>query len=125
MQKYFIEQASAVDPREPKLPAWVREKLDTMRRAVLEALAEVSEIKSGGKPGAFWLESWEGNDRYYLPENSGRLMFGDPSGAGEIMLTAGASGRPDGWLNLNGKSGDAIVASPYASNVLLVKTGQV
>lgn len=122
MQRYFVDQAVAVDPREEKLPAWVREKLNTMRRAAQQALDEIDGIKGGGKPGQFWLESWHDNGRFYLPMQSGRLMFGNPGGEAILMLSAGANGRPDGWLNINGQSGAGLLSAPWASNVMLVKT---
>lgn len=117
-RQYFIEQASASDPREAKLPAWARDKLDTLRRATSEAVTELSQLRGSTEPGPFWLDNWhnEGN-RFYLPRAAGQLHFA--SAGGDLGLTNSGGQSPDGYLMIAG-SGE-IVVRPWASNVVLVK----
>lgn len=115
----YVEMAEEVDEREQKLPVWAKDKLATMRRAVAESRAELAALKNGGAHGPFWLEGWGGKDRWYLPREAGRLMYGKPDGEWELQLTGDLALRPKGFLNINART--SIIAMPSASNVLLVR----
>lgn len=121
MQDYFVDKAIEEDPRESKLPAWARDKLQTMRRATTEARAELHALKNGTEPGPFWLEGWGDGRKFYLPRAGGRLMF--KSGETSLQLTCGYNGHDEEWLNINGCS-DGLIAAPHSSNVLLVKNSR-
>lgn len=117
MRSYFVDRALEADPREVKLPAWAKSKLSDMRRATLDATRALDNLMAGTEPSSFWLESWEDNKRFYLPQFAGCLMF--KSAGTELQLLAGTNGM-EGWLNISG-SASGIIAAPRASNVLYVR----
>lgn len=119
MQQYFVDKAAQVDPREEKLPAWVRDKMATLRRAAKEARDELTALKSGGSPGPLWLENWDDQVRFYLPPEAGRLRYGDPAGGANIILYADSQ-RP-GWLVAQGE-GRGLIIAPSSSNVVLIRS---
>lgn len=117
MQQYFVDRALEVDPREDKLPVWAKEKLTTLRRAATEARNELGNLRGGTEPGRFWLEDWNHGQRFYLPKNAGRLMYGDPHTGSELEFSI-SSQSPEGWLSI---TGHGVIVAPWVSNVLLIK----
>lgn len=119
MRQYFVDQAMEVDPREAKLPVWAQNKLVALRRATSDARGELQQLKTGSEPGPFWLESWDDNERFYLPKYRGVLTFGDPAtGRRELQFSQNPQ-APDGWLYVTGD--DSVIAAPWAANVMLLK----
>jgi hypothetical protein len=108
-----------VDPREDKLPRWVREKLHALRRITMEARAELSAFKHGAEPTPFFLQGFgSGRDDqpFYVPEHFGGLKFGKPN---DYHKSINLNAERDGWLRISG--GGAIAVQPSSSNVIFVK----
>ena len=120
MREYFAAKALEIDPREDRLPAWARDKLSTMRRAASEAAAELAALKTGTEPASFWLQSWDDEKRFYLPKNSGRVMFGQGETELQLSENFGGGGGYVGWLSVSGGPGGIVVA-PHSSNVVLIR----
>lgn len=119
MRPYFINKAAEVDPREEKLPAWARDKLETLRRATADAVAELRDLKGSAEPTDFWIESRDDGSRFYLPPRS-QICWGNPDDS-EARVVFGAPGalHPSGWLALRGRSNLQI--QPWAANTALVR----
>ena len=114
MNSSFIDSALTVELRETKLPRWAQDKIDALRRATTEAVAELKALKEGTKPASFYLEDWDGNGRYYLPDQ-GRLQV-DLGENRRINLHV-VDGK---WLRLMGEGVCRLIAAPQAANVLHV-----
>lgn len=120
MQRYFVEGALMPEEREAKLPTWVREKLQTLRRAAAESIKELYALKQGTTPSEFWLErSDETNYKFYLPTK--RLIF--ESGSTKLELVGTRSGTEKGDLTIYGLT-DGLVVLPSSSNVIIVRSSR-
>jgi hypothetical protein len=120
-RQYFVDQATEVDVRESKLPVWAQDKLNTLRRAAIEARNELAQLRGATEPSLFWLDNWHGEgNRFYLPTHAGELNFA--SGDGELSLSTTNKQEPDGYLRVIGR--DGLIIKPWASNVVLIKGGE-
>jgi hypothetical protein len=123
MLDYHVEQALNIDIREDKLPVWARDKMTAMRRATNESRTMLLEFMVGSEPGPFWFAPWSGDDtkRFYLPQHSGRLMYGDPASANEdFTISNGGNHRgKDDLLTIVAREGLAVL--PNCSNVIQLK----
>ena len=115
----FIHKAIHPDPREDKLPVWAREAISGLRRCAMDAMTELAHLKSGTVPSPFYLQAWDGDGRYYLPRESGRLMFsGEDREPLQLLLPQQESDK--GWLTISGGT-HGLIIKPVASNVLKVR----
>src|SRR3569833_306809 len=66
------------EEREKSLPQWAQGKLEELRLRVSKAKSELTALREGSFESPFWLQRFDERTRFYLPQFTGQLMYGDP-----------------------------------------------